>query len=142
MQVSFKTDLKTHKHQPDVCKSCGKDLHGKRYNGGKFCSGGCVHRHRTKINPTRMKNPARNSALKRRYGITQAQYLGMIKAQGGKCAICQQVSPKPLVIDHNHETGEVRGLLCHFCNTAIGLLEENRLTLINALQYLETHNGN
>jgi hypothetical protein len=72
----------------------------------------------------------RNSHLKRKYGITLEQYDDLVKKQGGKCAICRERVPE--VVDHDHETKEIRGLLCHPCNKGLGMFRENSLTLMNA----------
>lgn len=66
----------------------------------------------------------RNSYLKRRFGLTLEQYAAMLTAQSGRCAACGEPSTKTLHVDHCHESGLVRGLLCHACNTALGLLRE------------------
>lgn len=72
----------------------------------------------------------------------KSQYDILLAQQGGTCALCHQ-SPKPdkrnrgvLVIDHDHVTGKVRGLLCGTCNRAIGLLQDNPTILTRAIQYL------
>jgi hypothetical protein len=70
----------------------------------------------------------REDALRRAYGITQAEYDALHAAQGGVCAICGNghVGPgKKLHVDHCHDSKRVRGLLCSLCNTAIGLLGDN-----------------
>src|SRR5687768_13778244 len=68
----------------------------------------------------------KDAHLRRRFGITIEQYEQLLEAQGGVCGICGRPPGKlRLAVDHNHETGEVRGLLCSDCNTAIGLLREN-----------------
>jgi hypothetical protein len=68
---------------------------------------------------------ARKGWLKWRYGITPAQWQEMYDAQGGLCGICQgpQQGTQRLAVDHNHDTGRVRGLLCHRCNLLVGKLE-------------------
>ena len=82
------------------------------------------------------------------YGITQLDYERIYSMQGGKCAICGKAEtaraskssrPKRLSVDHDHKTGEIRGLLCNSCNTAIGHLRENPVTLINAANYILSH---
>lgn len=77
----------------------------------------------------------------RRYNMTPADYDRLLEAQGGTCAICGVVSGsrsgRRLVVDHNHATGRVRGLLCFRCNTAIGKLGDSVHGLRNALAYLE-----
>lgn len=69
----------------------------------------------------RIRANSRNAHLVRKYGITAADYDRMHKNQKGKCLICDK--KKPLVVDHCHDTGVVRGLLCHFCNRWLGLYE-------------------
>jgi formate dehydrogenase maturation protein FdhE len=70
--------------------------------------------------------------------MTQTDYDNMLTAQNGVCAICGNPpkSGKKLVVDHNHKTGEVRGLLCTPCNTGIGLLKDNQAILKNASNYI------
>lgn len=80
-----------------------------------------------------------NSRLLREYGITLDQYNQMFEEQEGKCAICgkhQSELKFALAVDHNHDTGEVRGLLCRKCNTGIGLFDDNKSLIHNALTYL------
>jgi hypothetical protein len=61
----------------------------------------------------------------------------MILSQNNLCAICNNPSKnKALAIDHNHKTGEVRGLLCHHCNLAIGLFKEDIDVFTSAIKYL------
>ena len=81
---------------------------------------------------------------KRVYGITIQEYLDIAEQQDFVCAICHKVNfamntchSGVLVVDHNHKTGEVRGLLCHNCNRAIGLLQDDVYNLQNAISYLE-----
>lgn len=94
------------------------------------------------------KSPAqaKNTWLLANFGITLADYNNLLIAQSGVCAICARPEhrlhrgkPRALAVDHNHETGKVRALLCGDCNIALGLFEEqpDRLTL--AAQYLVQH---
>lgn len=85
------------------------------------------------------------------YGLTDADYDEILSLQGGKCAGCGML-PKPnrrLDIDHQHQPGDkkrepwerasrVRGLLCHLCNRALGLLHDNLETFKNLANYLES----
>lgn len=73
----------------------------------------------------------REQALKRRYGMSIADFERRKAAQGGVCAICKTREAK--VVDHDHETGKIRGLLCAACNGAIGILSED---FTNAMIYL------
>jgi hypothetical protein len=79
----------------------------------------------------RAKNPgaSRVRNLKSKYGISEAEYMKMLDEQGGGCALCGSKESKwatsPwLHVDHNHDTGEVRGLLCHLCNIVVGGIEK------------------
>ena len=81
---------------------------------------------------------------KRLYGLSIEQYLDMAEGQNFVCAICGEENFKTginhtglLVVDHNHNNGEVRGLLCHNCNRALGLLQDSISNLLNAVSYLE-----
>jgi hypothetical protein len=83
----------------------------------------------------------RKSKLKMAYGITPEQYEHMLKKQDGKCAICSTKKPggrtKMFFIDHCHNNGNVRGLLCMRCNTGLGLFLDNPKFLLNAISYLK-----
>ena len=81
----------------------------------------------------------REYELKTKYGISIEDYNALLVAQGNKCAICKQPSSKTFHIDHCHETGEVRGALCHKCNTAIGSLDDSVKLLQSAIIYLTSH---
>lgn len=81
--------------------------------------------------------------LRRNYDITVEQYQKMLTEQNSKCKICNKPGFKIkeshkllLVVDHCHKTGKVRGLLCHNCNRALGLLQDSVTNLENAIQYL------
>jgi hypothetical protein len=70
---------------------------------------------------TRVSDPdkARAYSLKRLYGITPDQYDELLTRQEGKCFVCQKHEDEfnvRLAVDHNHVTGEIRGLLCRYCN--------------------------
>lgn len=74
------------------------------------------------------------------YGITPQQYGEMLARQDGGCGICgvkTDSQNRRLHVDHNHETGAVRGLLCDSCNRAIGLLGDSADRLRMAVKYLE-----
>ena len=70
--------------------------------------------------------------------MTSEEYKDMIRQQEGKCAICRgKDKNKKLAIDHCHETGVVRGLLCSNCNRGIGFLKDSVVVLNKAIKYLE-----
>lgn len=76
-------------------------------------------------------------ALKRYHGLTQSQFDEIRERQLGKCAICERIPENDrLVVDHDHDTKVIRGLLCDRCNRALGLLEDDVSVLRSALRYL------
>lgn len=75
-------------------------------------------------------------ALFKRYGITKADYDRMSAEQNYRCAICEQEAADGLQIDHNHQTNQVRELLCENCNIGVGLFDENPETMAKAIVYL------
>ncbi len=98
----------------------------------------------TKARVTANKDPDkdRNQHLVRTYGITSEEYDVMLAKQDGHCATCSTTVPGNsrrnvyFSVDHCHTTGKVRGLLCHNCNTALGLLKDNTDTIANLIRYL------
>ena len=75
--------------------------------------------------------------LKSKYGLTIDKYTEIFLSQNGKCAICGiPIVTKECDIDHDHETGAVRGLLCGPCNTGIGMLRDNFVVAVRAAEYL------
>ena len=61
----------------------------------------------------------------------------MYAEQGGRCKICGSTPSKPLHVEHDHDTGKVRGLTCHFCNTMLGMALDSTAILMRAVLYLE-----
>jgi len=68
------------------------------------------------------------------YGISEEKYQELLQKQNHRCAICKK--RKRLCVDHDHETDEVRGLLCVSCNTLLGRFEKNPALFLAILQYL------
>jgi hypothetical protein len=87
---------------------------------------------------------ARARIIKQKYGITLDDYEYRLSLQEGKCAICkcgvENNYGRNLAVDHNHETGELRGLLCVDCNRALGLLQDNINNVQSAFSYLAQYN--
>ncbi len=82
----------------------------------------------------------RNYQLIQQYGITVDDFDRMFTEQEGRCAICgkhQSECPQSLAVDHDHETKEVRGLLCNQCNAGIGLMQDDPELLRKAIAHLE-----
>lgn len=88
----------------------------------------------------------RRRSLKSRYGLEDGEFEGMLDAQLGVCAICEQPETvltnnnsgevRSLAVDHDHATGEVRGLLCTTCNAMLGYAKDSPFTLAAGAAYL------
>jgi hypothetical protein len=80
----------------------------------------------------------REGHLRRVFDLTGAEYQALLDAQGGGCALCGRAPRvgRSLHVDHNHETGAVRGLLCFRCNVGIGHFGEDTLRTADAIVYL------
>ena len=106
-----------------VCKPCQADYSAKWYQENK----------------QRRKEQMRVNEYMRRYGITIEEYEILLDKQNGCCAICLATTGavgKRLSVDHNHKTGEVRGLLCDDCNTGLGKFKDDSSLLAKAINYL------
>ena len=87
----------------------------------------------------RYKHMKRTYILRNRYGITEDDYKTLFKKQEGCCAICgadYSTSERNLDVDHDHNTGIVRGLLCNNCNRGLGHMQDDIKILENAVRYL------
>lgn len=114
----------------------------------KTCSMHSARNWRQK-NRTKYRSYMADFNLKRLYGISSDEYQRLFENQNGACAICtcperlrrKDGTPRNLHVDHDHKTGKIRGLLCHYCNTAIGAMRENEDLLLKAIAYLHKHKG-
>ena len=93
------------------------------------------HNARGKESKERLHGGSRHYHLMRRYGIGAADVERMIEEQNGLCAICEENPPEH--VDHDHETGEVRGILCFNCNGGLGQFRDRVDILKKAITYLE-----
>ena len=135
------------------------ELIGPRMRNRRFYSGhiGKHHQHReyvrthyaqvkAKDKEWRKRNyeKIRHYGLKNNYSASLQEYELIWKSQGYLCAICKRPrlpEEKAFCLDHNHETGELRGILCHKCNMGLGYFKESTDSLRHALEYLEKWNG-
>lgn len=81
-------------------------------------------------------NRAKDIRIKCMYGITLDEFNQLLNQQNHKCVICNDDITTSAVIDHNHTTKEVRGLLCPLCNSGIGKLKDSPDVLLSAYNYL------
>jgi len=126
---------KGHIKEPKVlnCVTCKVEFLGKHYMS-KYCCKECKVKDPEFI--ARLPTLNKSSTLLRLYGITIDDYASLVESQESKCAICNE-TPKTLYVDHNHETGKVRGLLCMKCNAGLGLFKDKQSNLQNAVAYLQ-----
>jgi hypothetical protein len=126
-------------HRND-CKACVSLDAASRYLGHRDfrISQNRAYYH---ANKPKVRARVRQSKLSKQYGLTQESFDALVLAQGGCCAICGKKAVGRFNIDHDHDTGEVRGLLCGPCNRGIGLLGDSVDTLKLAVTYLETKLG-
>jgi len=127
--------------------NCKATKDGKSYRC-KSCDRVCANNYK-KTQYLKHRELRRKVQRKSKYGLTEDGFDELLKSQDGLCAICnvvldqgwtRQHKPNKLVVDHNHKTGEVRGLLCTMCNKGIGLLKDDPAILERALGYLNrTH---
>ena len=136
------------------CEVCG-EVFEMRTNWMKYCNKVCA-RQRHRLNrrkgsaghkrhlATQKKHydsdKGRDTYYRRNYGIGIEDYNEAFAEQEGGCAICgthQSELAKRLYVDHDHDTGKFRGLLCPPCNTGLGQFRDNTELLANAISYLE-----
>lgn len=122
------------------CSSCGRTPAQAHFGLGKKgartarcydCSYAASQLSRNKL-----YGNGRGHGLVTRYGITEREFDDLSRAQNDLCAICRK-KPKRMVVDHDHDTKEIRGLLCDGCNSGLGNLGDSTAGLRRALNYLE-----
>jgi len=125
-----------------VCGRCAVEKPSKAFHrkkGGDGLHSWCRECRNARERLARTPETNRARALRSHYGIDIATYDQMFVRQGGRCAICgsQDTGKRRCFhIDHDHETGEVRALLCNKCNPAIGLMDDDPERLEAAARYL------
>lgn len=96
-----------------------------------------------KLEHQRLRGYYRDWHLQNKYGITHKDYLQLKESQDNKCKICgiaeEHCENQRFAVDHDHDSGEVRGLLCKKCNQAIGLLQDSSSFAKAAYRYLKEH---
>lgn len=114
-----------------MCRECGKKKSKDRY-----------YANREDI-LFDLKGTHRERHLQQKYGISEQEYDKLLTKQNGVCAICERkcTKQKNLCVDHDHETGKVRGLLCDNCNVGLGRFKDSLKLLLKAAEYLEIPNA-
>jgi hypothetical protein len=95
------------------------------------------HNARGKETKQRLYGGSREYHLRRRYGIGQAEFDRLLAQQNGVCAICGRDNPEH--VDHDHATGELRGILCFNCNQGLGNFRDSPQAMARAIEYLSRY---
>lgn len=124
-------------------KKSGNVYKGKRYEGYSHLCKICWNAERrqkyAELSSDAKKDRSKRQHLKASYGMTLEEYNEMFKKQDGRCAICnkhQSELEKPLFVDHDHQTGKTRKLLCQHCNSLLGFARDSVEALKAAIRYL------
>ena len=118
------------------CNLCQETKPTTEFWKGKARCKSCIK----EVNPY---NPERNRDrhLNNKYGITSEIYNEMEIQHNFRCQICRVAPDMVLHVDHCHDTGKVRGLLCYKCNSLLGYADDNVEILARAIRYLRKHNA-
>lgn len=124
--------MKPTNYKEKNCEKCST-IYTPPNSSSKYCSSEC------------QKEAREEWYYKRNYDLTTEDYNKMLEEQNHSCKICgsegfligKNNHTKMLAVDHCHHSGKVRGLLCHNCNRALGLMKDSMSILENAMRYLE-----
>lgn len=131
-----------------ICKTCKVEKNLADFYNTKTVCKSC---HAINTKRWRDNNKEKKQLLntnwwyKAQYGISYDDFLAACLTQSNKCKICsvdlqfKGKSNKSAVQDHNHETGELRGILCNACNVGLGHFRDNKEALLNAVDYLKEY---
>lgn len=125
--------------QLETAKKYGKTAKGKRANKKKqrkYNKSEKGKLNQRKVNQSTKGKHRAYIVRIRKYDLTEDEHKRMINEQEGKCAICNKYGGKDLHIDHDHQTGKARGLLCKSCNYSLGFANDDVDILLSAIQYL------
>ena len=126
------------------CSKCGKVKSRNKFYKDKNKKDGLNFQCVECLSKYYFQDKGRNKYYMRTYGITVDDYNKMLKDQDGVCAICGTDNPQRkgtvnFAIDHCHETGKIRGLLCSICNRLLGDAEDDIEILELAIKYLREY---
>ena len=126
------------------CIKCGKNKAVSEYYAHKTKDGlqgtckECV-KVKSRLWNKNNKDKKHYQEVTRRYGISQEDYFKKLDLQQHECPICNEKLVERPHVDHCHNTGKVRDLLCRCCNLLLGYSKDNEKTLQNAIKYLQKH---
>ncbi|MER5719219.1 endonuclease VII domain-containing protein [Streptomyces sp. NPDC002132] len=113
-----------------LCRTCGEIKPHTEWHRNATASDGLS----TRCKACRAVR-GRQDHLKRKYGLTEAERDELVSSQGGVCCICLAAAPEH--VDHCHQTGRVRGVLCFSCNAALGQFKDRPDAIRRAAAYVE-----
>ena len=132
-----------------ICRSCGIDKPFSEFSKEKRKKDGlklyCKPCENARFKAWREKNleeillKDRIKHYVRKYGLSKEKALELVEDRNGICEICNE--HKLLVVDHHHDTGMVRGMICSFCNSMVGYSRENPDILSSCIEYLRKYHG-
>lgn len=116
------------------CRTCANARSRKHYRENTE-----IHRAATEDWKKRNPDKYKNAVLKSVHGLTLEQFNERLEKQGNRCLICRREFSKTLrpYIDHSHESGKTRGILCQQCNTLLGFAKDKIEILLAAIEYLK-----
>ncbi len=121
------------------CKKCSTEIHDA-YVAKKRDRINAQRKENYRSNKNGLRDRIAREGVRRRYGLKVGEYDQLFKKQKGCCAICdthQEKILRRLDVDHCHETGKIRGLLCLNCNRGMGLLKDDLTILKRVVRYLQ-----
>lgn len=127
------------------CPDCSQDKppeefpRNKRTRSGRGTYCKPCHNRRGRETVKRLYGNSRHYHLKQKYGIGADEFDALLALQGELCPICQ--TRAAVHVDHDHETGTVRGILCEPCNGGLGQFRDDPALIEEALKYIEKHAG-
>lgn len=128
-----------------TCKFCGESKEESLFVAGRYKCKACHSQYgkdRRANNPELRAKENEDMTWRRRlreYGVTKEQFYDIFEKQGGKCAICLDSITDKDSMDHCHNKNKARGILCAYCNTALGQFEDNIDYLKSAIAYLQKY---
>lgn len=131
--------------QEKKCSSCGmtkpiEDFpRNRRVKDGPHSYCKPCHNRRGREFISKNHGSTRHYHLRQRYGIGIHEVHSLVDAQSGKCAICKDRAARQ--VDHDHQSGQVRGILCLHCNAAMGAFKDDPNLIASAIKYLERGTG-
>jgi hypothetical protein len=129
-----------------TCPSCKENKPLQDYWKGQYSCIPCTKERQKNRWNSRTPKKRLQQHIKYKYGVTEKELMDTLNSQGNACAICKDSLPDLLTyenrrrgyaIDHNHDSGEFRGVLCIKCNSLLGMAKDDKNILLAAIEYLE-----